>query len=149
MDDWAGWSKYWPDENEMNLLYSDPKINVLKAKTNEFCKIYEGADLKDVLFWSGSEYRPLKYKEFSSPTGERIVPRNIEQKIYLDILQNDAIPIKLCIGRFGTGKSMFAETWAAHQLQYGKFDKIVFVKNNLEVKGAGKLGILPGDEIDK
>jgi predicted ribonuclease YlaK len=44
---------------------------------------------------------------------------------------------------------MFAETWGTHQLQQGKFDKIVFVKNNLDVKGAGKLGILPGDEIDK
>lgn len=69
--------------------------------------------------------------------------------MYLDLLQNDKIPIKLCVGRFGTGKSMFAETWAANQLQQGKYDKIVFVKNNLEVKGAGKLGILPGDEIDK
>ena len=69
--------------------------------------------------------------------------------MYLDLLQNDKIPIKLCIGRFGTGKSMFAETWAANQLTQGKYDKIVFVKNNLDVKGAGKLGILPGDEIDK
>lgn len=69
--------------------------------------------------------------------------------MYLDLLQNDEIPIKLCIGRFGSGKSLFAETWAAHQIQMGKYDKIVFVKNNLEVKGAGKLGILPGDEIDK
>ena len=31
----------------------------------------------------------------------------------------------------------------------GKYDKIVFVKNNLSVKGAGELGTLPGDEIDK
>ena len=69
--------------------------------------------------------------------------------MYLDLLQNDKIPIKLCIGRFGTGKSMFAETWAAHQLTLGHYNKIIFVKNNLEVKGAGKLGILPGDEIDK
>ena len=69
--------------------------------------------------------------------------------MYLDLLQNDSIPIKLCLGRFGTGKSMFAETWATHQLQLGKYNKIIFVKNNLEVKGAGRLGILPGDEIDK
>lgn len=146
---WGGWGNYWPNEQEMALLYSDPKMNILKAKTNEFCKIYEGSELKDVLFWTGHEYRRLKYKEFTAVTGERIVPRNTEQKMYLDLLQNDSVPIKLCIGRFGTGKSMFAETWATYQLQIGKFDKIVFVKNNLEVKGAGKLGILPGDEIDK
>ena len=147
--DWAGWGKYYPNEKDMALLYSDPKMNILKCKTNEFAEIYEGAQLKDILFWNGTEYRKLKYKDFVAPTGEHIGPRNIEQKMYLDLLQNDEIPIKLCIGRFGTGKSMFAETWGTHQLQMGKYDKIVFVKNNLDVKGAGKLGILPGDEIDK
>lgn len=148
-DEWCGWAKYYPDDNEMNILYSDPQMNILKCKTNEFAKIYSGTELKDVLFWDGQSYRKLKYKEFTAPTGERISPRNIEQKMYLDLLQNDNIPIKLCLGRFGTGKSMFAETWATHQLQLGKYNKIIFVKNNLEVKGAGRLGILPGDEIDK
>lgn len=148
-EEWGGWDKYYPNESEMAMLYSDPKMNILKCKTNEFAKIYDGANLKDILFWDGREYRRLKYKEFVAPTGERIVPRNIEQKMYLDLLQNDEIPIKLCIGRFGTGKSMFAETWATYQLQQGKYDKIIFVKNNLDVKGAGKLGTLPGDEIAK
>jgi len=147
--EWGGWEKYYPNETEMSMLYSDPKMNILKCKTNEFAKIYDGSTLKDVLFWDGNEYRHLKYKEFVAPTGERIIPRNTEQKMYLDLLQNESIPIKLCIGHFGTGKSMFAETWATYQLQSGKFDKIVFVKNNLEVKGAGILGTLPGDEIDK
>ena len=148
-DEWSGWNSYYPDEEQMTSLYAKPTINVLNCKPNEFAKIYEDNKVKDVLFWDGHEYRQLKYKEFTAPTGERISPRNLEQKMYLDLLQNDNIPIKLCIGRFGTGKSMFAETWGTHQLQMGKFDKIVFVKNNLDVKGAGKLGILPGDEIDK
>ena len=147
--EWNGWNDYQPNETEMALLYSQPRVNSLRCKPNEFAKIYEDNKLKDVLFWDGNEYRQLKYKEFTAPTGERIAPRNLEQKMYLDLLQNENVPIKLCIGRFGTGKSMFAETWGTHQLQMGKFDKIVFVKNNLDVKGAGKLGILPGDEIDK
>jgi predicted ribonuclease YlaK len=113
-EEYSGWGKYYPNDEELAMLYSDPKINILKCKTNEFAKIYVGNELKDVLFWTGTEYRKLNYKEFVAPTGERIVPRNIEQKMYLDLLQNDNVPIKLCIGRFGTGKSMFAETWATH-----------------------------------
>jgi hypothetical protein len=77
-EDWAGWGKYYPDEKEMALLYADPKINILKCKTNEFAEIYEGTQLKDVLFWNGQEYRKLKYKDFTAPTGEHISPRNIE-----------------------------------------------------------------------
>lgn len=149
LENYTGWSKHYPDEQTLSLLYQNPKINVLNCRNNEFAEIFVDKQLKDILFWTGESYRPLKYKEFTTALGERIAPRNIEQKMYLDLLQNDNIPIKLCIGRFGTGKSMFAETWALSQLQLGKYDKIVFVKNNLEVKGAGTLGTLPGDEIDK
>lgn len=148
-EQWTGYNKYYPNDADMSMLYTDSKINILKCKNNEFAKIYNGTELKDVLFWNGNEYRPLKYKEFTSPIGEKIKPRNLEQKMYLDLLQNDEVPVKLCVGKFGTGKSMFAETWATHMIVAGKYDKIVFVKNNLEVKGAGKLGILPGNEIEK
>ena len=40
-------------------------------------------------------------------------------------------------------------SYALYEVQQGNFDKIIFVKNNLEVKGAGHLGTLPGDEIAK
>jgi len=65
-EEWAGWGKYYPDEKEMALLYADPKINTLGCKINEFAEIYEGSILKDVLFWTGSEYRSLKYKELKN-----------------------------------------------------------------------------------
>lgn len=66
-EEWCGWAKYYPNEQEMSMLYTDPKMNILKAKTNEFCKIYEGSELKDVMFWNGKEYRRLKYKDISNP----------------------------------------------------------------------------------
>ena len=102
-----------------------------------------------MLFWNGNKYRPLNYKEFKSILGEKIKPRNLEQKMYLDLLQNSDIPVKLCSSRFGTGKSFLALNYALDALKNGKFEKIIFVKNNLEVKGAGKLGTLPGNEISK
>ena len=81
-EEWAGWGKYFPNEQEMALLYADPKINSLKCKTNEFVKIYEGSELKDLMFWDGHEYRPLKYKEIKSEfLGQTIKPLNIEQKM--------------------------------------------------------------------
>ena len=148
-NDYHGWNDYHPNTEEMALLYSNPEMNILKAKINEFCKIYEGTELKDVLFWNGKHYRPLKYKEFKTVLGEKISPKNLEQKMYLDLLQNNDIPVKICVAKFGTGKSYLALNYALHEVQTGRFDKIVFVKNNLEVKGAGKLGTLPGDETLK
>jgi len=147
--DYCGWSRHYPNEEQMAALYSTPNFNTLGVKTNEFCEIFEGDQLKDILFWNGERYRQLNYKEFTSVLGERIKPRNLEQKMYLDLLQNKDIPVKLCIGRFGSGKSFLALSYALRAIQDGKFDRIVFVKNNLEVKGAGKLGTLPGDETQK
>jgi len=54
-------------------------MNILKAKTNEYCRIYEGSELKDILFWNGEEYRRLKYKDITNPyIQETISPRNLE-----------------------------------------------------------------------
>lgn len=147
--DYDGWNNYHPTDAELVTLYSMPHNNTLNCINNEFAKIYEGNDLKDVLFWTGTEYRNLKYKEFTTSLGERIKPRNLEQKMYLDLLQNKDVPVKLCVAKFGTGKSYLALNYAIHEVQSGRFDKIVFVKNNLEVKGSGKLGTLPGGEVEK
>ena len=147
--EYSGWNDYYPTEDELVTLYSMPHNNTLNCLNNEFAKIYENNELKDVLFWSGTEYRNLKYKEFTTSLGEHIKPRNLEQKMYLDLLQNRDIPVKLCVAKFGTGKSYLALNYAIHEVQTGRFDKIVFVKNNLEVKGSGKLGTLPGDEVAK
>jgi hypothetical protein len=50
----------------MALLYADPKMNILKCKNNEYAEIYEDANLRDVLVWTGQEYRPLRYKEIKN-----------------------------------------------------------------------------------
>lgn len=88
-EEWAGWEKYTPSEEQLNMLYTSPNINILGCKTNEFARIYEGNELKDILFWTGSEYRPLKYKDLRNPyIQETISPRNLEQKMAFDLLQN-------------------------------------------------------------
>lgn len=148
-NEYSGWKDYYPTDLEMIELYSHPEHNIFNAKQNQFIKIFEDNKLKDILFWDGQKHRKISYKEFTSVLGERIKPRNIEQKMYLDLLQNHDIPIKLCIAKFGTGKSFLALSYALNAVTHGNFDKIIFVKNNLDVKGSGKLGTLPGGEIEK
>ncbi len=148
-EEYTGWRKITPTESQLVQLYSHLDNNIFDAKINEYIEIYENEELKDILRWTGEKYTTLNYKEFKSTLGEKIRPRNLEQKLYLDLLQNHEIPIKACIAKFGTGKSFLALSYALHAIQQGRFDKIIFVKNNLEVKGAGTLGTLPGDEIEK
>ena len=144
-EEWAGWGKYYPNEQEMALLYSDPKMNILKCKINEFAEIYEGKDLKDVLTWTGEEYRPLRYKEIRNDfLGQTIRPLNIEQKMAFDLLQNPNVPVKLLTGVPGSGKDflMFLHAWDL--VQKGKKDKIIFVRNLVPFKDAPEIGFLEG-----
>ena len=144
-EEWAGWGKYYPNEQEMALLYSDPKINTLKCKTNEYAEIYEGSEIKDILFWNGQEYRTLKYKEIKNEfLGQTIRPLNIEQKMAFDLLQNPEIPVKLFTGVPGSGKDflMFLHAWDL--VQKGKKDKIIFIRNLVPFKDAPEIGFLEG-----
>lgn len=149
-DEWCGWAKYYPDDNEMNILYTDPQMNVLKCKTNEFAKIYRGSELKDVLFWDGTSYRPLKYKDIKSDfLGKNIRPLNLEQKMAFDLLQNSSIPVKLLYGVPGSGKDylMFLHAWDL--IQKGKKDKIIFIRNLVPFKDAPEIGFLQGSLQEK
>ena len=147
---WAGWGKYYPNEKEMTLLYSDPKINSLQCKVNEFAEIYEGTQLKDVLFWDGHEYRRLKYKDMTNPyIQETIKPRNLEQKMAMHLLQDDDIHVKLLTSAWGGGKTLLALTYALENIYNGKYGKLIFVRNNIVVADTNDIGFLPGDLRDK
>lgn len=144
-EEWAGWEKYTPSEEQLNMLYTNPTINILGCKTNEFARIYEGNELKDILFWTGNEYRPLKYKEIHNDfIGKSVRPLNIEQKMTFDLLQNPNIPVKLLTGVPGSGKDylMFLHAWDL--VQRGKKDKIIYIRNLVPFKDAPEIGFLEG-----
>lgn len=149
-EEWAGWGKYYPSDTDMALLYADPKINILKCKINEFAEIYEGTELKDVLFWDGKEYKRLKYKDINNPyIGETIKPRNLEQKMAMHLLQNDDIHVKLLTSAWGGGKTLLALSYALENIYNGKYAKLIFVRNNIVVADTNDIGFLPGDLRDK
>lgn len=149
-EEWAGWGKYYPNSAVMALLYSDPKINSLKCKMNEFAEIYEGTELKDVLFWNGTQYTPLKYKDIRNPYLDEVIkPRNLEQKMAFHLLQNQDIKVKLLTSAWGSGKTLIALSYALEKVARGDYAKLVFVRNNIVVADTNDIGFLPGDMRDK
>lgn len=150
-ESWKGWRDFLLTDENMATLYSNPSLNSLGAKTNEYCKIYEvgGDELKDVLRWDGECFQKMKYKPITSAVGNKWSPLNVEQKMLFDLLQNDNIPVKLACGSFGSGKTSIMLSHALDGVQKGKYDKIVYIRNNVEVKDTVPLGALPSSEIDK
>lgn len=147
---WSGWGKYYPTVDELALLYSDPKVNILKARTNEYCEVFVEDQLKDVLRWDGQRYQKLKYKDMRNPHTQEVVrPRNLEQKMAFDLLQNQDIKVKVLFSSWGSGKTMLALTYALEQVAKGNYDKIVFVRNNIIAKDTKDIGFLPSGLREK
>ena len=78
-----------------------------------------------------------------------IKPKNLEQELAIDMLHDEKSVIKVLSGSFGTGKDYLMINEAIARLDKGDFDKLIWVRNNIEVKGVEKLGALPGDVQDK
>lgn len=78
-----------------------------------------------------------------------IKPRNPQQACLFDMLKDKTSKIKLVTGRFGSGKTLAMTNAALELIEKGKFERIVWVRNNVSVKDAPEIGYLPGTEIDK
>ena len=145
-EEYCGWTKFTPTENELVSLYSEPTKNILNANINEYCEIFEGEELKDILRWTGEKYVTLKWSNFKNNfLNKKIQPYNLEQKMAFDLLQNPDIAVKILIGNPGTGKDYLMLLHALDLIQKGIMDKIIFVRNLVPFKDAPEIGFLAGD----
>lgn len=145
---YCGYGKYYPTDDELVKLYTEGlNQNILNAKVNEYCEIFnhEGA-LSDILRWDGKSYQHLKYTNIENKTlGIKVAPRNLNQKMMFDLLQNPDIPIKLITGVYGSGKDYCALIHALNLIEKGKKNKLVFVRNLIDLKDTPQIGFLPND----
>lgn len=149
-EEYNGWKNYYLNGEQFTSIYSYPKYNILQCATNEFAKLYENETLKDVIFWNGTEYRKLNYKDINNKNlGERVKPRNLEQKCAFDLLQNSSIAIKLVTGCYGSGKDFIMLHHALDQVERGYKDKIIFIRQATRVKDSEDIGLLPGTLEEK
>lgn len=149
-EEYTGWKIVHPTNEQFVSLYTNPKENIFNCLTNQYVELFEDDVLKDLVVWTGEKYESVKWQNIRNPYTQEIVkPRNSEQKMLMNLLQNKKIPVKISSGKFGSGKSYVTLMYALDEISKGRFDKIIFIKNNLEAKGSGKLATLPGGVVDK
>ena len=78
-----------------------------------------------------------------------VLPRNPEQACAMHLLKRASVPIKFIVGRAGSGKDYLISHYAADALRKGNFEKIIFIRNNVQLKDTHELGALPGDLNEK
>ena len=74
----------------------------------------------------------------------KIYPKNIEQQFALDMLMDPTTTVKMMTGSFGSGKTFLSCACSLAMLESGAADKIMWVRNNIEVKDSNPIGFLKG-----
>lgn len=147
---YKGWKEETPSEIDLASLYSTPEKNIFHLNTNEYVNLLEDGKTIDIEVWTGEKYKPISYKDIHNKfLNETIRPRNIEQKMAFDLLQNRNIPVKLLTGKPGTGKDLLMIYHALDLIQRGEKDKIIFIRNLIPFKDAPEIGFLAGDLQEK
>ena len=96
-----------------------------------------------------SDVNVIDFQPYLPNKKQRVIlhPRNKNQAIYLQKLQDESKNIVLAIGPAGTGKTLLAVQNGIRQFQEGKVDKIIVTRPAVSVDE--DLGFLPGTLNEK
>ena len=148
-DDYKGYKVVELHDEEMADFYSCKKNN-WEILTNQYLLLQDKKkNIVDKYVWDGKKFKSISYKSVENKYMGKVKPLNIEQELLFDMLQNKNIKIKLTTGKMGSGKDYCMLANAFNLIENGKFDKLIWIKNNIEVFGTNELGFLPGDINDK
>lgn len=158
--DYTGWIKWTPTNEEWVELY-EGKVPSIQLLENEYLMIYEKkedaiSELRPSLLFCYEEGKLRKFSGGSIVIDKKrkedskvIFPRNPEQACAIDMLLDTSKTIKLLTGSWGTGKTMLLVSAALNLMKRGLYKKIIWVRNNIDVKDTKDIGALPGETLDK
>lgn len=146
----------------LSSLYSQDFNNSLNLVENQYVIAWDknkpsydkygainGYECIDTLRFDGDKLVKVKYNNIKNSFTGIVKPLNVKQRLAFDLLQNKDITVKALFGTFGAGKDYLMISHAVHMIKEGRFDKIVWVRNNIEVKDSNPIGFLPNSLEDK
>ena len=148
--DYKGYVEVEMNDDCLAQFYSNKNLWAGDLYENQYMLIKDSTgEIIDKYCRQNGELRQVLYHKLGGTFTGAIKPRNPQQICLFDMLKDKTSKIKLVTGRFGSGKTMAMTVAALELIEKGKFDKIVWVRNNVSVKDAPEIGFLPGTEIDK
>ncbi len=137
-------------DEDLAAIYSNMSLNRFDCNINEYLLLRNGSEeIVDKLKWTGTYFEQVKYKQINNAFVGKIKPRNIEQELAFDLLQDDITKVKVLRGKAGSGKDFLMASTALDLIHKRKFDKIIWIRNNISVKNSKDIGFLPGTKDDK
>ena len=150
IDEYSGYKDITLSDEEMSDFYLHMCNNTFGCVLNEYLIIRKSdGEIVDYRRWNGEEYTALSWKQINSHFLGKIKPRNPQQVLAFDMLQNKDETIKVISGKFGTGKDLIMISNALKLIEEGKYEKLLYIRNAVGVKDAKEIGYIPGDKNSK
>ena len=150
MEAYNGYKELQLTDEQFSKIYTDGCIDGVCFKENEYLiaknnenKIVDKFQQKDGML------ERVPFQTLSNSYLGKIKPRNPQQELTVDLLLDPDTKIKVIKGVYGSGKDYLMLSAALQLIEKGKFDKIVFVRPNVSVRGLPDIGALPGTADEK
>lgn len=144
--EYVGYKEVQMSDEEMAYFYSHTDENIYDLLVNQYLVIKNSdGDIVDNRCWNGEQYRALNYKQVSNDFIGRVKPLNNEQILAFDMLQDKKTTIKVLTGPWGSGKDYLQIANALRLVKSGAYDRIVYMRNPIQVRDIKEIGFIPGD----
>ena len=150
MEEYLGFKEIILPYSEINTIFQNEVPNTFGCILNQYLIVKDTNDnVVELLRCAGDTMVKVPYKAINSRFLGKVKPRNPQQQLAIDMLYNSDMTVKVIVGRFGAGKDFLMCSAAIDLLEHNKFEKIVYVRNNIEVKNSKPIGYLPGSYNEK
>lgn len=150
MEEYLGFKELNLSDEDINVLFQQGSTESFGCIQNQYLHALDMAGNSLGIFrWNGEKMLRVPFKAIKGRFLGAIKPRNIQQQMAVDLLYNPDTTVKVLTGKFGTGKDLLMCAAAVDLLEHGKFERIVYVRNNIEVRNSKPIGFLPGSNDEK
>lgn len=102
---YTGYKEFISTDNDLNNFYTDPNSLAAKFIENEYLLISDmDGKVVDKYCFQNGQFRKVMFPTINNKYSKPIKPRNNQQILALDLLQNRVSKVKLIRGVYGSGK---------------------------------------------
>ena len=150
MNIYNGYKEIVFTDEQFSQIYTEGRVGDYIFKENEYV-IAKNEDEKivDKFVCKGGRLERVPFQTLKNAYLGVVKPRNPQQELVVDLLLDPDAKIKVVKGVYGSGKDYLMLSAALQLVEKGKFDKIVFVRPNVSVRGLPDIGALPGTADEK
>ena len=147
---YTGYKELALTEDQACQMYNEGRIDDYEFIENEYLIAKDDTGkVFDKMVCRDGKLKRVPYAKLSNKYLGDIKPRNDQQALVIDTLLHPDSKIKLIKGVYGSGKDYLMLAAALQLIEKGKFDKLVFIRPNVSVRGLPEIGALPGTAEEK